>query len=208
MADPGKGPGRLGPRKKMFGDPPPYLKVWIRHWIIPSNSHALCVSLLRTISFLLLNHLAVTRLLDMIINPFNWFISLFKILFSPLSRSLTFRCLLVCFLNLSKSLKDRLRQMMQHFLVSKCKRRNEFAEWHVAWLAERYNYAEYKICKMAQRNKFYWKACARRCCAFFFLAPIWVSNCFAGPFITADSNQQGRVESSDKLSIRFYVILN
>ena len=96
MADPGKGPGRLGPRKKMFGDPPPYLKVWIRHWIIPSNSHALCVSLLGS-----------------------------------------------------------LRQMMQHFLVAKCKRRNEFAEWHVAWLAERYNYAEYKICKMAQRNKFY-----------------------------------------------------
>ena len=32
-----------------------------------------------------------------------------------------------------------------------------------------------------------------------FLAPIWESNCFAGPFITAGSNQQGRVESSDKL---------
>ena len=32
-----------------------------------------------------------------------------------------------------------------------------------------------------------------------FVAPIWESNCFAGPFITAGSNQQGRVESSDKL---------
>ena len=32
-----------------------------------------------------------------------------------------------------------------------------------------------------------------------FLAPIWVSNFFAGTFITADLNQQGRAESSDKL---------
>ena len=32
-----------------------------------------------------------------------------------------------------------------------------------------------------------------------FLASIWVSNFFAGPFITADGlNQQGRAESSDK----------
>ena len=42
-----------------------------------------------------------------------------------------------------------------------------------------------------------------------FLAPIWVSNVFAGPFITAGLNQQGRAESSDKLyCIRVYVILN
>ena len=42
-----------------------------------------------------------------------------------------------------------------------------------------------------------------------FLAPIWVSNFFAGPFITAGLNQQGRAESSDKLyCIRVYVILN
>ena len=41
-----------------------------------------------------------------------------------------------------------------------------------------------------------------------FLAPIWVSNFFAGPFITAGLNQQGRAESSDKLyCIRVYVIL-
>ena len=33
------------------------------------------------------------------------------------------------------------------------KRRNEFAEWHVAWLAEGHNYGECKIWKMAQRNK-------------------------------------------------------
>ena len=31
------------------------------------------------------------------------------------------------------------------------------------------------------------------------LVPTWVTNCFAGPFITAGSNQQGRTESSDKL---------
>ena len=42
-----------------------------------------------------------------------------------------------------------------------------------------------------------------------FLAPIWVSNFFAGPFITAGLNQQGRAESSEKLyCIRVYVILN
>ena len=47
------------------------------------------------------------------------------------------------------------------------KRRNEFAEWHVAWLAELHNYAECKIWKMAQRNKLNWKTCARLCRAFF-----------------------------------------
>ena len=48
-----------------------------------------------------------------------------------------------------------------------------------------------------------------RVCAALFLAPIWVSNFFAGPFITAGLNQQGRAESSDKLyCIRVYVILN
>ena len=47
------------------------------------------------------------------------------------------------------------------------KRRNEFAEWHVAWLAEWHNYAECKIWKLAQRNKLNWKACARHCRAFF-----------------------------------------
>ena len=42
-----------------------------------------------------------------------------------------------------------------------------------------------------------------------FLAPIWVSNVFASPFITAGLNQQGRAETSDKLyCIRVYVILN
>ena len=41
-----------------------------------------------------------------------------------------------------------------------------------------------------------------------FVAPIWVSNFFAGPFITAGLNQQGRAESSDKLyCIRVCVIL-
>ena len=42
-----------------------------------------------------------------------------------------------------------------------------------------------------------------------FLAPIWVSNFFAGPLITAGLNQQGRAESSDKLyCIRVYVMIN
>ena len=41
-----------------------------------------------------------------------------------------------------------------------------------------------------------------------FLAPIWVSNFFAGPFITAGLNQQGRAESIEKLyCIRVFVIL-
>ena len=38
------------------------------------------------------------------------------------------------------------------------KRRNEFAEWHVAWLAEWHNYAEFNIRSwMIQRNKLNWK---------------------------------------------------
>ena len=46
----------------------------------------------------------------------------------------------------------------------KGKRRNEFAKWHVAWLAEWHNYAECNICRMTERNKLNWKACP-------FLAP-------------------------------------
>ena len=64
------------------------------------------------------------------------------------------------------------------------KRRNEFE----GWLAEWHNYAECKIWKMAQ---------------------IWVSNVFAGPFVTAGFNQQGKAESSVKLyCILLYVILS
>ena len=50
------------------------------------------------------------------------------------------------------------------------KRRNEFAEWHVAWLAEWYNYVECNICRMTQRNKLkcvlFWRQsiCKRRLC--------------------------------------------
>ena len=33
------------------------------------------------------------------------------------------------------------------------KRRNEFAEWHLASLVERHNYAECNICRMTKRNK-------------------------------------------------------
>ena len=78
------------------------------------------------------------------------------------------------------------------------KRRDEFAVWHVARLAEWHNYAECKIWKRAQTNKLNWKTWARLCRAFF-LAPIWVSNFFSGPFITAGLIEQGRAESSDKL---------
>ena len=40
-------------------------------------------------------------------------------------------------------------------------------------------------------------------------ARVFANNCFAGPFITAGSNQQGRAESSDKFyCIHVYVILN
>ena len=34
--------------------------------------------------------------------------------------------------------------------IGEGKRRNEFAEWHVAWLAVRHNYAEFNLWKMAQ----------------------------------------------------------
>ena len=53
------------------------------------------------------------------------------------------------------------------FIIGEGKRRNEFAEWHVAWLAEWHNYAECKIWKMAQRNKLNWKTCARLCRTFY-----------------------------------------
>ena len=33
------------------------------------------------------------------------------------------------------------------------KGRNEITEWHVAWIAERYNYAECNICRITHRNK-------------------------------------------------------
>ena len=47
-------------------------------------------------------------------------------------------------------------------LTAEGKRRNEFAEWHVAWLAERHNLIEeFNLWKMAQRNKLKRKACAR-----------------------------------------------
>ena len=53
-------------------------------------------------------------------------------------------------------------------LINEGKRRNEFAEWHVAWLAERHILIEeFNLWKMAQRNKLKRKACARLCRAFF-----------------------------------------
>ena len=49
--------------------------------------------------------------------------------------------------------------------IGEGKRRHEFAEWHVAWLAEWHNYAECHILRMTQRNKLNWKVRP-------FLAPI------------------------------------
>ena len=43
------------------------------------------------------------------------------------------------------------------FVLGQNKRRNEFAKWHVAWLAEWHNYVECNICRMTQRNKLNWK---------------------------------------------------
>ena len=40
-----------------------------------------------------------------------------------------------------RSSKQDFRLMMS-FITGKVERRNEFAEWHVAWLAEGHNYAE------------------------------------------------------------------
>ena len=69
--------------------------------------------------------------------------------------------------------------------AGECKRRNEFVEWHVAWLAESHNYAEFNLWKMAQRKKFNRKACAHLCSAFFGANLSKQSIKFAGPFITA-----------------------
>ena len=33
------------------------------------------------------------------------------------------------------------------------KTKNEFAEWHAAWLAEWHNYVECNICRMTERNR-------------------------------------------------------
>ena len=66
------------------------------------------------------------------------------------------------------------------------KRRNEFAEWHVACLAEWHNYAEFNIRSwMIQRNKLNWKE-----------RPFWRqsickrSRCFNVAGLTYDGNQK------------------
>ena len=41
--------------------------------------------------------------------------------------------------------------------IGEGKRRNEIAEWHMAWLAEWHNYAECNVRRMTQRNKLNWK---------------------------------------------------
>ena len=37
--------------------------------------------------------------------------------------------------------------------IGEGKRRNEFAEWHVAWLAEWHNYAEFRVCSFRRIQK-------------------------------------------------------
>ena len=70
-----------------------------------------------------------------------------------------------------------------YFFPGERKGRNEFAEWHVAWLAEWHNYAEFNL----------WKMKHARVSAAPFLAPIWRNNRFAGPFIAAIKVAEHRV---------------
>ena len=77
----------------------------------------------------------------------------------------------------------------------------------MAWLAEWHKYAECKIWPKNGAKKYMKLKNMRASLPRLLLAPIWVGNNFAGPFITAGLNQQGRAESSDKIfCIRFYVI--
>ena len=68
----------------------------------------------------------------------------------------------------------------------------EFVEWHVAWLAEWQNYAEFNLWKMAHKKKNIPTGKHVRVSAALFLAPIWASNRFAGPFITAITVKAGQ----------------
>ena len=70
--------------------------------------------------------------------------------------------------------------------IGEGKRWNEFAEWHVAWLAEWHNHAEFNISSwMIQRNKLNWKE-----------RPFWRqsickrSRCFNVVGLTYDDNQK------------------
>ena len=65
------------------------------------------------------------------------------------------------------------------------KRRNECAEWHVAWLAERHHYAGFNLWKMVQRNKLDRKACARLCRAFLWRQFEGETGLISGAFITS-----------------------
>ena len=95
---------------------------------------------------------------------FIWFIYLESIAWRLVVGDLNFKVRLRFYGNLvggcSKTLQDPRK-------TGEGKRQNEFAEWHVAWLAEWHNYAEFNLWKMAQRKKFNRKACARFCRAIF-----------------------------------------
>ena len=83
------------------------------------------------------------------------------------------------------------------FFLGEGKRRNEFAEWHVAWLAEWHNYAEFNIRSwMIQRNKLNWKE-----------RPFWRqsickrSRCFNVAGLTSVTYQPFRQSQKDSSSI-------
>ena len=73
--------------------------------------------------------------------------------------------------------------------IGEGKRRNEFAEWHVAWLAEWHSYAECDISRMTQRNKLNWKLRP-------FLAPI---NSQAAAFLMLRAQQRWQSKSQEGL---------
>ena len=50
-------------------------------------------------------------------------------------------------------LEITLNNVLDRKETGECKKRNEFAEWHVAWLKECHNYVKCNICRITQRNK-------------------------------------------------------
>ena len=88
------------------------------------------------------------------------------------------------------------------------KRRNEFAQWHVAWLAKWHYYAECNIWKMAQRYKLNRKACARLCRALFWRQFEWATAFSFHLLLLAQTNKAEQKEAGNLYCIRVYVRLN
>ena len=70
------------------------------------------------------------------------------------------------------------------------KRRNDFAEWHVAWLAEWPNYVECNRCRMTQRSKFklkrvpfFWYQSTCKCSRYFNVDIQWQSKSHEGSLL-------------------------